>query len=87
MVMTSSLGSVEIRRVSAADDQQFVTLDILLVSEATQAAWQSRRVYDWERGKFSCVSKDGLRYLKRISDRPQDKVDLEQLGNDNETDE
>ena len=58
MVMTSSEGSIEIRRISAADEQQLVTLDILLVGEATQAAWDSRRVYDWEHGqlrKTACV--------------------------------
>lgn len=87
MVMTSSEGSIEIRRISAADEQQLVTLDILLVSEATQAAWDSRRLYNWEHGQLSCVSRDGLRHLKRISDRPQDKVDLEQLGNENDAEE
>jgi hypothetical protein len=84
MTLSTTRGEIKVRRVSAAVESELVTLDVLLVSPATQFAWDSRRDYSWEGGTLRCVSRDGLAHLKRISSRPQDRVDLQTLGVDDE---
>jgi len=74
-------GAVEIRRVSKIDpkDGELLSLDLLLVTPAILNAWESRRRADWEGGKLSVVSADGLIALKQLRGSAQDLVDIEAL--------
>jgi hypothetical protein len=74
-------GAVEIRRVSKIDpkDGEVLSLDLLLVTPAILNAWESRRRADWEGGKLSVVSAEGLIALKQLRGSAQDLVDIEAL--------
>ncbi len=74
-------GAIEIRRISKVDAETKVlfTIDFLLVTDATRQIWQNRENIEWEHGKISTVSREGLIQLKRISGRLQDLADIERL--------
>lgn len=74
-------GEVEIRRISKIDEKtkQLYTLDLLLVTPATEDVWQDREVFAWQEGEVSSVSRAGLIKLKEFAGRPQDKIDIERL--------
>jgi hypothetical protein len=75
-------GQVEIRRVSKIDpeDGELLSLDLLLVTPATLAAWESRLAVEWEGGKLSVVSASGLIALKLLRRSDQDLVDIKALA-------
>lgn len=74
-------GAVEIRRVSKIDpeDGELLSLDLLLVTPATLTAWESRLQAEWEGGKLSVVSANGLIALKQLRGSDQDLVDIKAL--------
>lgn len=80
--MSFAQGQVEIRRVSKIDpdDGELLSLDLLLVTSATGAAWDSRLTAEWEGGKLSVVSASGLIDLKRLRGSDQDLVDIRALS-------
>jgi hypothetical protein len=75
-------GAVEIRRVSKIDpeDGELLSLDLLLVTPAILAVWESRLEAEWEGGKLSVVSASGLIALKRLRSSDQDLVDIKALA-------
>jgi hypothetical protein len=77
-------GEVEIRRISKIDpaDGELLSLDLLLVTPAVQEAWDSRMQTEWEGGKLSVVSTDGLIALKRLRNSEQDLLDIKALAGD-----
>jgi len=77
-------GGIQIRRISKVDPETaaLIRIDFILVTEATQQIWQNRQEVDWEHGKISIVSREGLIQLKRLSGRGQDLVDIERLENE-----
>jgi hypothetical protein len=77
-------GAVEIRRISKIDPDagDLLTVDFILVTSAVREAWDSRVKADWEGGRLSVVSREGLIALKRLSARPQDLVDINSLLED-----
>src|SRR5215813_10032901 len=77
-------GGIQIRRISKVDreTEALITVDFLLVTEATESIWQTRHTVDWEQGKISIVSRDGLIQLKRLGGRAQDLADIERLENE-----
>ena len=77
-------GAVEIRRISKIDPDggDLLTVDFILVTAAVREAWDSRIAADWEDGRLSVVSREGLIALKRLSARPQDLVDINSLMED-----
>jgi len=79
--MSFADGAVEIRRVSKIDpeDGELLSLDLLLVTPAILDAWETRRRTDWEGGKLSVVSADGLIALKQLRGSGQDLVDINAL--------
>lgn len=87
--MSFAGGTVEIRRVSKIDpdDGELLSLDLLLVTPAILAVWESRLVAEWEGGKLSVVSASGLIALKQLRGSDQDLVDIKVLAGDgfNET--
>jgi hypothetical protein len=75
-------GAVEIRRISKPDPQpggDVLPLDFLLVTPPIKAVWDSRVEVEWEGGRFSVVSRDGLIELKKLRANSQDAVDIERL--------
>ena len=81
MDLTLANGTIEIRRVSKIDPESgdLLPLDLLLVTPEVRAVWDSRAQADWEGGKLSVVSRDGLVKLKRLRNSDQDLVDIKAL--------
>ena len=81
--------AIEIRRISKIDrpSKLVLSLDLLLVTPKIQHVWDSRVQAEWEGGKLSVVSREGLIELKRLGGRPQDLADISALmeGLDDET--
>jgi hypothetical protein len=74
-------GKVPIRRLSKLDPAgDVLSIDMLLVTEATQEAWDSRKQMQWEAGRLSVVSREGLILLKRLRGSKQDEADIEKLS-------
>lgn len=82
--MNFSGGAMRIRRVSKIDpsDGDLLTLDLLLVTEATAMAWQTREVREWNGRHISVVSREGLILLKQFRSSDQDLVDIARLENE-----
>ncbi len=80
--MSFADGAVEIRRVSKIDpeDGELLSLDLLLVTRETLPAWESRLEAEWEGGKLSVVSVNGLIALKKLRKSTQDLADIEALA-------
>jgi hypothetical protein len=74
-------GAFEIRRVSKIDSASGdrLSLDFLLVTSETLPAWESRMEADWEGGKLSVVSREGLIKMKHLRGSGQDLDDIEKL--------
>lgn len=79
---------IEIRRVSKIDPvNRFVlTLDMILVTDATRDVWETRVRANLEGGKLYVVSKEGLIALKKMSGRPQDIADISALMEESDVD-
>ena len=77
---------IEIRRVSKIDRATgfVLTLDMILVTEAIRAIWETRVKAKLEGGKLAVVSKAGLIALKEMSGRPQDIADISALKEDSD---
>jgi len=75
-------GGIEIRRRSKIVPMTRVvlTLDMLLVTDMIRHIWETRVRANWEGGKLSVVSRNGLIALKQISGRPQDIADIGTLS-------
>jgi hypothetical protein len=82
--LTLANDAIEIRRVSKIDNETgfVLSLDMLLVTPQIQQIWDSRVRADWEGGKLSVVSREGLIALKKLSGRPQDLADISALMED-----
>ena len=75
--------AIEIRRVSKIDsDGEVLSLDLLLVTPHVQDVWDTRESIDFLGAKLFVVSRDGLRKMKELAGRPQDKADIERLDNE-----
>ena len=79
--MTFAKGAVEIRRISKIDkDTGFVlSLDMLFVTPATEAAWNSRTKFSWRNQVINVVSREGLIALKLLRNSGQDQDDIRNL--------
>ena len=82
--MTLAAGGVEIKRVTKIDttSRDLLSLDLLLVTPATEAAWRTRMRVRWERGEVWVVSRQGLISLKRLRGSGQDQDDIRRLEED-----
>ena len=78
-------GDVEIRRVSKVHSSgQVLSLDLLLVTPAIQAAWDARQTMEWDFGKITVVSRDGLIALKSLRGSGLDQDDIKHLRGETE---
>jgi hypothetical protein len=82
--LTLANDTIEIRRVSKIDRETgfVLSLDMLLVTPQIQQIWDARVRANWEDGKLSVVSREGLIALKKLSGRPQDLADIHALTED-----
>jgi len=82
--MSFANDTIEMRRVSKIDQETgfVLSLDLLLVMPKIQQIWDSRVRADWEGGKLSVVSREGLIALKKLGGRPQDFADISTLMED-----
>lgn len=58
---------------------QVLILDLLLVTEKTRGAWDSRREFRWEGERFQVVSPEGLIHLKELRLSGTDRDDIDYL--------
>jgi hypothetical protein len=74
-------GAIEIRRVSKIDQESgdLLSLDLLLVTPEIFPIWESRTTANWEGGKLSVVSRNGLISLKELRGSGQDQDDIKAL--------
>ncbi len=79
--MTFNNGQTEIRRISKIDEETGfgLMLDLLLVTPEIQDVWQNKLLKPLENGSVSVVSREGLIKMKTMSERMQDKADIEKL--------
>jgi hypothetical protein len=79
--LTFANGAIEIRRMSKFDPETGdpLSLDLLLVTPEIRAVWDARAEADWEGGKLSVVSREGLIKLKRLRNSGLDQDDIRAL--------
>jgi hypothetical protein len=77
-----SFAKAEIRRVSKIDstDGELLPLDLILVTPDNIEVWESRVEAEWEGGKLSVVSAEGLIALKKLRGSDQDLIDIKALA-------
>lgn len=69
----------EIYRISKADGEKLLSLDLILVSPILLDVWKSRRRVKMGDLKISVVSREGLIFMKQIAGRDQDLLDVKKL--------
>ncbi len=70
--------AVRIRRLTKLDNgsEDFLTLDLILVSPELEKIWNDRERVPWEAGTISVVSRQGLIAMKRLRGSGQDEDDI-----------
>ena len=77
--MSFQNGGVTIYRLLKTAGEDFVLLDLLLVTPLTQPAWDTRCVAETDFGPVNVVSPAGLIHLKNLRHSGQDQDDIRQL--------
>jgi hypothetical protein len=77
--MTFSSSGRTVVRFTKLGDGEPLMVDILLVEDPPDAAWETRSRVPYERGHISVVSRQGLITLKLLAGRPQDLADIARL--------
>ena len=72
-------GDVRIYRLHKTEGEDLLVLDLLLVTPATQAAWDSQREVETDFGKVRVVSPSGMIHLKSLRGSGQDQDGIRQL--------
>lgn len=70
---------MEVQRVTKVVEDEFVTLDLLLVNDSIRHIWDSRRRIVSGEDVVSVISRAALIEMKATAGRDQDLVDLERL--------
>jgi predicted nucleotidyltransferase len=69
----------EIHRISKIEEEEVLTLDLLLVGSVYEEVWAGRRSFDWEGRELKIVALDGLLEMKRMAGRDKDLLDIKEL--------
>ena len=64
---------------TAPADEDYLMLDLMLVSDATRDAWNSREAMNTPWGGIRVISKSALKAMKQQAGRPQDLVDIQRM--------
>ena len=80
-VMSFASGNVVISRLSRrdTDSEDYLTVDLIQVTSALKSIWSGRIDVDWEGGRLTVVSREGLIFLKKLRNSGQDRDDIEKL--------
>jgi nucleotidyltransferase AbiEii toxin of type IV toxin-antitoxin system len=71
---------VEIHRINKFVGEDFLTLDLILVSPVLEQVWNDQMQFEWQGRLLPVVSRTGLAKMKRMAGRPQDLADIQNLG-------
>lgn len=74
-------------RISKAEGEDLLTLDLMLVTPLLEDVWRNRKTLTIEGRNVQVVSLEGLEKMKRLAGRPQDLADLDRLAETQEEDE
>jgi hypothetical protein len=66
---------------TSPESEDYLVLDLMLVTDATRTAWESRMDLETQWGPICTVSREALKAMKRQAGRPQDLVDIERMEN------
>jgi hypothetical protein len=79
---------IELHRLSKPDPEtgDLLSLDLLVVTPALAAAWETRERVAWEHGTLPVVSRSGLVAMKRLRASGQDLDDIRNLEEDDASD-
>ena len=80
--MSFKENAVEIRRVSKIQDGELLTLDLILVTPQMETVWLDREKIDLQNQELWIVSQKGLIFMKRLSGRAKDLIDVERMENE-----
>ncbi|MCM2317137.1 MAG: hypothetical protein NDJ92_18480, partial [Thermoanaerobaculia bacterium] len=69
-------GDVVIERLSTVIDTEVVSVDLLVVTDATRGAWNTKLAVPWRGLELWVVSRDGLVALKQLRRSGQDLDDI-----------
>ena len=69
-----------VRRMSKADGDDLLSLDLVLVQPGFAEVWSSRVLVEWETRIVPVVSVEGLAVMKHRAGRAQDLLDLKNLA-------
>jgi hypothetical protein len=72
---------VEVRRISKAQGNDLISLDLIVVPPTLINVWKTRQEVSVEDVPCWVVSRDGLIRMKSAAGRPQDLADIERLTN------
>lgn len=72
----------EIFRISKVQDDELFTLDLMLVNELFRDVWNNREIFEWEGHHVQVVSRSGLIWMKQLANRNRDRIDIQELNND-----
>jgi hypothetical protein len=83
--MSFRSGAVEIRRISKVHASgQLLSLDLLLVTPTVQQVWERRQAMEWDFGRITVVSRDGLMFMKSLRGSGLDQDDIKLLRGETE---
>lgn len=78
--MSFAGGDVPIEQMTKADSSgSLLSVDLLVVTDATKSAWDSRTEVELHGVRLFVVSREGLVTLKRLRNNAQDRADIENL--------
>jgi hypothetical protein len=77
--MTFSSSGRTVIRFTKFEAGEALMVDILVVEDPPDAAWETRSRLPYEHSTISVVSREGLVSLKLLAGRPQDLVDVQRL--------
>ena len=80
-IMSFKEGAIQIVRLTKIDpeSEDFLALDMLLVTPQIKPIWEKRQQLRWERGEIPVVSPEGLIQLKSMRGSGQDQDDIQHL--------
>lgn len=69
-----------IHRLSKIEGSDVLPIDLIIATPLFDQVWKQRQIVDWNGRRVQIVSREGLRFMKQLANRDQDRLDLAQLG-------
>ncbi|MCE9534043.1 MAG: hypothetical protein K8T89_23435 [Planctomycetes bacterium] len=77
---TGTPNEIKIHRTNKVSGVEYLSLDLVLVSEILEDVWEERELFSWHGRMLPVVSAKGLVKMKRLANRDQDLLDIKTLG-------